>query len=698
MLDFVKKHIQDEELFEEIMSAVMDLVCLKKWDGTWNEANEKILKLLKLDKSHLLGKKDGELASLYPQYKEFFVNSSNTDQQTWTTGKMMRFENRFYNPSGKLTIYRIIKIPLYYEDGSRKALLILGRDVTFEKSNEFQLAETIKQLEDFKFALDQSSIVAITDCRGKITYVNDTFCKISKYSRSELIGRDHRILNSSYHPKEFFRNMWKTIGNGKVWMGELRNKAKDGSFYWVKTTIVPFLNEKNKPYQYIAIRQDITEQKQISEQFIHNAYHDDLTGLPNRRCFKEEIGQWISQKKAGDQLALVFLDLNRFKYINDSFGHHYGDQLIQDVSKRLYGYLEEKASLYRFSGDEYIIVLKNKTREEVDAFIEEIIALFLVPFYLKKERIYLSASFGVSLCPQDGLDVETLVKKADSAMYTAKKKGINTIQYYNSDMSKHMTKAMRIESALKHAVENEEFVLYYQPLVDMITNNIIGAEALIRWEHPTLGLIPPSEFIPLAEETGLIVPITEWVLMTACEQNRKWQDRGLAKMCIGVNISTCLFEEGLISMIQSALNKSRLHPSDLDIEITESSMQTPEIATPILKELKKLGVRLSVDDFGTGYSSLASLKDFPIDTLKIDRSFINEFQVNNGAIVKMIINMAFHLNVSVVAEGIETVEQLQFLSELNCDIGQGYLFSKPIPSKEFSELLQKQVKSEPMIV
>lgn len=561
-----------------------------------------------------------------------------------------------------------------------------------EKKEE-TLEKIIKELADFKFALDQSSIVAITDQQGKITYANDKFCEISKYSKEELIGQDHRILNSGYHPQSFFKEMWRTIGNGKVWVGEVKNRAKDGSFYWVKTTIIPFVNKKNIPYQYIAIRQDITEQKEIAEQILYNAYHDNLTGLRNRHSFREDISDWIDENKETGKMAVFFLDLNRFKYINDTLGHNVGDQILKAVSKRLFNYLHEKADLYRFGGDEFIIVVKNHSVEEVEQFAKDMMSLFLDPFYIEEERHYLTSSFGVSLFPRDGQDFETLIKKADTAMYLAKEKGNNAVQFYTVDMSENMKKTMKLEKALRQAIENEQFVLYYQPQMDVKTKKMIGVEALIRWEHPTLGIIPPNEFIPLAEETGLITPITEWVLKTACKQSKSWEQEGFESLRMGVNISPYLFKADLVKMVRQVLQETKLDPAYLELEITESIMQAAEVTTPILNELKALGVRLSIDDFGTGYSSLAFLRYFPIQSLKIDRSFINEIEKDNGVIVKTIIDMAAHLNLSVVAEGIETKEQLDFLSDLDCHEGQGYLFSRPLPGKEIDRLLREKITS-----
>ncbi|MGG4038426.1 EAL domain-containing protein [Heyndrickxia ginsengihumi] len=575
----------------------------------------------------------------------------------------------------------------------RKVLMISSNDQYKEKQYKdtpkiTKSPASIKQLLDIMFAVDQASIVAITDNKGIITYANQKFCEISKYSMEELIGQDHEILNSGFHPKGYFKNMWKTIGTGHIWTGEIKNKAKDGSYYWVNTTIVPYLNEKGKPYQYISIRQDVTVLKKLQEQLVHNAYHDELTGLKNRRCFTEELNKWLDQTDHDKQLGIMFLDIDRFKNITDTLGHSTGQHFLKLIAKRLSRHLKGIGDVYRFGGDEFVIAVKNCSSSEIKDIVRRVQDIFQKPFSLHKDIYYFTVSIGISISPQNGSDIETLMKQADIAMYQAKEIGSNSVQFFSNKTHETLSKNMKIENDLRQAIENKEFVLYYQPLVDLVQHKIIGVEALIRWNHPTKGLIPPSDFIPLAEETGMIIPISEWVLETACKQLKSWQEQGLPPIYAAVNLSPFLFEtDGFIHTIKKTLQEVNLDPKYLELEITESMMQDPESVIPLLTELKYLGLSLSIDDFGTGYSSLANLRRFPVDTLKIDRSFIEDICKDDGVIVKTILTMASHLGLNVIAEGIESKEQLQFLIDFSCPIGQGYFFSRPLPNEELKKCL-----------
>ncbi|GGA71296.1 EAL domain-containing protein [Ornithinibacillus halotolerans] len=672
-----------------ILEKLVDFICVKDGEGKWIQVNllsGHDITLNELYNIEVQGKKDEELEQLYPELSWFFENSRELDERTWAIGEITKFEEQLIDNDGKLYVFEVIKIPFFNEDGTRKELVVLGKDITVNKTNELQMIQNNKELEQLKFAINESAIVAITEKSGMITYVNDMFCEVSKYSKEELIGKTHRVINSGFHPKTFFRDMWKTIQSGQVWRGNIKNKTKDGKYYWVSSTIVPFLDDNGEPYQYISIRHDITEQKRIEEKIRYHSYHDQLTGLRNRWYLNEEINNWLEKHSENHRMAVLFMDINRFKTINDTLGHTVGDMIIKSVAKRFLNYLPDEVELYRFGGDEFIFVMKNCTIDEIEDLTNMINRLLANPFLAKGEKVYLTASIGISLYPKDGNDLDTLVRKADSAMYVAKNNHIKGAQYYSSEKYEEIKKRALLEKELRIAIRENNFHLLYQPQYDLKTNRIVGVEALIRWEHQSLGIISPADFIPLAEEIGVISQLTEWVLAEACRQAVEWQQQGLPPIQIGINISPFLLGEEIITLVEETLHNTGLDAQFVDLEITESFMQDPEYAINILNRLKNIGVKLSIDDFGTGYSSLSYLGRLPMDNLKIDRSFIDGIKADNGMMVKTILDMANHLHVSVIAEGIETKEQLQFLRRFQCQIGQGYYFSRPVSSEEIKAL------------
>jgi diguanylate cyclase (GGDEF)-like protein/PAS domain S-box-containing protein len=548
---------------------------------------------------------------------------------------------------------------------------------------------TLEELQNIKMALDEFAILAVTDSTGKIKKINDRFCEVSKYTREELIGQDHRILNSGYHPEGFFKDVWRTIGSGKTWKGEICNRAKDGSIYWVMTAIVPFLNEKGKPYQYISIRTDITAQKNINE-MTRIAHHDDLTGMPNRRQLMIDLNELIDSE--GKPFSIILFDVNRFKNINDGLGHHIGDLFLIELASRLQELTNPFVKYYRLSGDEFVGILSNpKALEKV---IEDLQAVFKHRFYLNQHEFYASISIGAAHFPQDGNNGEEILRCADMAMYEAKKTNNKFYVLYRNDREFTYDQMLQLETKLHDAIKNQLFELYYQPKVNLQTNSIEGMEALIRWFDKDLGIVPPNRFIPFAEECGLIGEISEWVIAEAGRQAKQWNERYHLNLRVAVNISPIhLSEENFIEQLTEILQQQQIDPNTLEIELTEMSLIDLDVdLLDKIEKLKNMGIMLSIDDFGTGYSSLSYLKKFPVDALKIDRSFIHQMNENSSdvAMVSAIIALARALNLQVVAEGVEEYEDLQLLREFGCEYVQGYYYSHPLTVSDFTKRLNDQ--------
>ncbi|MDR0130548.1 MULTISPECIES: putative bifunctional diguanylate cyclase/phosphodiesterase [Priestia] len=564
---------------------------------------------------------------------------------------------------------------------------------------EYKFKEALKKLNDIELALNESSIVAITDSRGFINHVNDKFCEISKYERHELLGQDHRIINSKHHSSLFFKELWSTIRSGKVWHGEIKNKAKDGSYYWVDTTIVPFLDERGKPYQYVSIRNDITKRKAYEEKIKQMAYYDPLTNLPNRYWLNKQLKKLLLDRESPELLAILFLDLDRFKSINDTLGHHHGDVLLRRVAERLRKCIPSSDFISRHGGDEFILVLHSlKNVEEIEEMTEQIVKEMSLPFYIDGDKVLTSTSVGISLfskecqqhiIPKDADElIDRLIKQADIAMYVAKRNGRNTYEMSSSSSNERIIKTISMENELKYALERHEFQLVYQPLIDLKTSGVIGAEALIRWNSAKFGTVYPNEFLPILEEVGLIVPVGKWVLEEACKQMKAWTELNSKASKIGVNVSPIQLKSSrFVAEMEQILKKTGLEPHFLELEITESVIQNSQESKKVLNRLRSLGVKVAMDDFGTCYSSLSYLKHLPINTLKIDKSFIDELDEVGKVLVETIIQMGKKLNFDLTAEGIENEEQLQFVTEQGCHIGQGYLFDKPLSPEEMSRLL-----------
>lgn len=540
-----------------------------------------------------------------------------------------------------------------------------------------------------------SEAIVITDADNKIVSVNRAFTEMTGYAAEEVIGQSPRVLKSERHGPEFYEAMWRDIAASGAWQGEIWNRRKDGEVVPEWLVINAVTDESGRVMNYIAVASDLTRRKAAAERINFLAYYDALTRLPNRALLQDRLRQVIANaRRGGHEAAVLFADLDRFKYINDSLGHVAGDTLLQEVAKRLQGLLRESDIVSRTGGDEFVIVLQQVAGMEDAANVaRKVYHAVARPFTIDGHELSITMSIGVSLYPRDGTSIAALMKCADIAMYRSKESG-QEYCFYTPEMNEAATERLRIEMDLRRALECGELSMHYQPQVDARSGHIVGAEALVRWHHPELGYVSPGQFIPVAEECGLIRRIGEWGLAEVCSQNLAWQARGLPAIPVAVNISAAHFSSPHFrETVVDVLEATGLQPGFLELEITESAlMHNPTATAESLKAMREIGVQLSVDDFGTGYSSLSYLKHFPIDKLKIDQAFVAGIpdDADDTAITLAVIQMARSLKLKVIAEGVETAEQLAFLREHACDQIQGYYFSRPLPPEEFAALLERE--------
>lgn len=541
------------------------------------------------------------------------------------------------------------------------------------------------------FEYSNESII-ITDAQNRILFVNPAFEIVTGYSAEEVIGKNPRILQSGMHDKQFYKKMWNDIKQHGVWKGEIWNKRKDGELYLEWLTISVVKDQKGNVTNYVAMFSDITEHKRNVEQLTRLALYDTLTNVPNRYLLEKRLESIIRMSKKHNQsFALLFLDLDRFKNINDTLGHRVGDMLLKETAQRLKRMLRKQDTIARFGGDEFVIILPNlKHIREAAYMAEKIVESLKRPFCFNHQEIYISTSIGISVYPYDGTDKETLIRMADRAMYQAKKNGRNQYALYHAGMHGNSKQLFQLETALRKALERGEFELYYQPQLDIKTKQIRAVEALIRWNHPEKGFISPGMFIPLAEESGLITPISDWIMMQACEHLKQLQLR-FPYVKMSINISPIYFQQiDFLKKLQKTIESVNVNPRLIELELTESAvMPHAEQSVERLTKLKTMGMSIAIDDFGTGFSSLSYLHRFPIDILKIDRSFTKQLSryQQDSAIVNAIIMMAHSLQIRVVAEGVETKKQYQILEKQSCDFVQGYYVSKPLSISELYEFL-----------
>ncbi|SEC45221.1 bifunctional diguanylate cyclase/phosphodiesterase [Paenibacillus sp. GP183] len=568
-------------------------------------------------------------------------------------------------------------------DGMPTGFRGIVRDITERKDAQRMLEESRHRYKSL-FDYNPDSVCSF-ELDGKFVTINPATEKIIGFTAHQLTGRTcgHLFQKERVFPIfKYFLRAKRGISSSF----EISVQHKKGYYVQLQVRLVPIIIDKRVVGVY-AISKDITENKQAEDTINHMAYHDALTDLPNRRHFIDHLTLALDQAARGHhKLAVLFLDLDRFKYINDSLGHTFGDSLLQTIAERLKTCVEGKGTIARMGGDEFTILLPLVTDEQLIVHTaESIIKVINKQIIIECHECTITTSIGISIYPNDGTDAQTLMMNADAAMYRAKESNHNKYQLFMPTMSTQASERLELEQELRKAVERNEFVLFYQPQLDFESGAITGVEALVRWQHPKRGMISPAEFIPLAEETGLIIPIGEWVLRTACRQNKEWQGAGFSPIRVAVNLSVYQFkQDNIINKVAEILNETGLNPIYLELEITESiAMQNPERIIITLEELKKLGIQISIDDFGTGYSSLSYLRDFPINRLKIDRSFVMDITHGSGdaVIASSIIAMAKSLSLEVIAEGVENELQFEFLKDKGCNEMQGYFFSKPLPAE-----------------
>ena len=580
------------------------------------------------------------------------------------------------------------------EMGAPRHFLSVVHDVSARRAAELALRESEEKFR--QLADNIPEIFWITDARQrKLHYLSPGFETLTGKPLTEVMRRPRGWLQV-VHPddRERVRLARKGLPHEEYNI-EYRIVLADGSIRWVHDQAFPVRDASGTVYRIAGIGADVTHRKEAEEKLVYLAHYDGLTGLPNRVLFFDRLQQMLAQaRRRGRQAAVMFLDLDRFKVVNDTLGHAVGDELLRNVAQRLSYCIRVGDTVARFSGDEFVLSVNDlKEAEDARHIAQKVLQAFTDPFRLNGHEVFVSTSIGIAMFPSDGEDEQSLLKSADTAMYRAKESGRDNFQFYTREMNARAMYRLELENSLRHALERDEFRLHYQPKACLVTGRVTGVEALLRWERPGHGLVAPGEFVPLLEDTGLIVPVGEWVLSEACRQIEAWRAGGHEPLSIAINMSARQFaSRNLGEVVKRVLDAHKADPKLIELELTESLlMVNTEEAVRTLKYLKSLGVRLSIDDFGTGYSSLSYLKRFPIDALKIDRSFIDEIttDVDDATITLAVIGMAHNLGLKVVAEGVETEAQIAFLSANGCDEAQGYYFARPQPAGELARVVRE---------
>ncbi|KAB2925674.1 MAG: EAL domain-containing protein [Dechloromonas sp.] len=676
---------------ETLINALPDPVWVKDVEGTFLVCNNAFGRMLGAPASQIVGKTDYDFIS--PELSDFFRQK---DREAMAADSpRVNEEWLTHAESGQPVYLETIKTALPGVDGDAVAVLGIGRDMTERK----RVGDNLHLMSRVFF--NSGEAIIITDAGNRILAVNREFTRLTGYTQEEVVGRNPRILSSGNTPPELYREMWRSLAETDHWQGELWDRRKCGDPYPKRLSISVVRDMQGKVVNYIGCFEDISNRRAAEEHIRYLALHDALTGLPNRFSLYERIDQGMAiARRTKQSMAVMLVDLDRFKAINDSLGHSGGDQLLIQVAKRLLQTVRDSDIVARIGGDEFVVVLSGIEQVADAAEIAgKIVNHVAAPYFIGGHEVRTSPSVGICFYPDDASETSELIKNADIAMYQAKSNGRCNYQFYTERMRQEVAQRLTVEKELEIAVAQGQFVLHYQPQIDPLRRCVVGVEALLRWQHPRRGLVLPGDFICLAEESGLIVPLGRWVLEQACQQLRRWHDAGLDGLHISVNLSPLQFQdENLIAWVTQALAQAALPTGSLHLEITESmAMRNPEENIVVMKALADTGVKLALDDFGTGYSSLAYLKLFPIDIIKIDRSFVSgvENDENDAAICEMTMLLAQKIGMQVVAEGVETEGQLRFLSTIGRQWIQGYLYSTPLEAEQATAFIRNFAASAP---
>ena len=671
-------------VLRRIIDSIPDLIILKDTNSAYLGSNKAFEEFTGKPEQDQIGKTDYDLFD-----SNLAVTFRSLDRQILESGQTHSQEEWVTYPDGRQVLLSTVKTPFYGPDGEILGLVGISRDITdrVEAENSLRQAATV-------FESTREGVI-ITNADKYILMVNRAFTEMLGYTEAEVLGKSTDMLQSSRHDKEFFRRMWteiKTIGH---WQGEVWNRRKSGDEFPQLLSISTVKDNEGRVSQYVSVFTDISKIKETEAELEFLAHHDPLTRLPNRRLLLSRLRHGIEViKREGGMFALLMLDLDRFKDVNDSFGHATGDELLQQVADRLTKRLRTVDTLTRLGGDEFTVLLQGITnREDAGRVASEIVTMLGEPWFLSNGfEVRIGSSVGITLYPDHCSTAEEMLQQADTALYQAKEEGRGRFKYFSEDLTIAARERIALEAALRRALTEKELRVYYQPQIDIATGELVGAEALLRWQHPEDGMMLPSRYISVAEETGLIGAIGDWVLMETCIQGKKWLDSGLKPITLAVNLSPQQFHhKDITATVSRTLEETGFPARLLELELTETILiKREQDAVEKMHLLREQGIRLAIDDFGTGYSSLSYLKRFPLDVLKIDKSFVDDIPEHRDdmEIANTVIAIGHTLGFKVLAEGVETREQLEFLKNQGCDLYQGFLMSPPLPADEFEKLLQ----------